>query len=128
MENNNIIPFTMEIKSYHAEEGIYQVEYRPINPDYQNIQLAIGISLTDTDAFTEEKILQRLASCSPQYFWQQQELAKTFDSTLRNSLVGQVHEDAHELVPVYNYSAPPSPPTQTVIPETSSDPTPVNIL
>ena len=95
---NNIIPFTMEIKAYH-EDGTYEVEYRPTNPEYQNIQLAVGISLMDTQASTKEQILTRLAANSPQNFWQQQALAKTFDASFRKSFVGQVHEDAHTLVP-----------------------------
>jgi hypothetical protein len=98
MENNNIIPFTMEIKGYHSD-GTYEVEYRPTDPEYMNIQLAIGISLTDTAASTTEQILNRLAACSPQEYWKQQALAKTFDDSVRKSLVGQVHEDAQTLLP-----------------------------
>lgn len=95
---NDIIPFTMEIKGYH-NDGTYEVEYRSTDPDCQNIQLAINISLLDTDADTEEKIINRLAQSSPQYFWQQQKLAIVFDHDLRKSLIGQVHEDAHNLLP-----------------------------
>jgi len=98
--DNTIIPFTMEIKQYH-DDGTYVVEYRPKdNTTYRNIELALCISLEDTEAHTEEHILARLAGCSPQHFWRQEELSKTFDATLRKSLVGTVHEDAHAMVPV----------------------------
>jgi hypothetical protein len=89
----------MEIKKYH-DDGTYVVEYRPKdNTTYQNIELGIGISLEDTEAHTEEHILARLAGCSPQHFWRQQELSKTFDATLRKSIVGTIHDDAHNLLP-----------------------------
>ena len=102
MDNTNtIIPFTMEIKQYH-DDGTYIVEYRPTdNTIYQNIELAITISLEDTEAHTEEHILARLAGCSPQHYWKQEELSKTFDATLRKSVVGTIHDDAH-LIPMPN--------------------------
>ena len=118
--DNTLIPFTMEIKKYH-EDGTYLVEYRPTdNTTYQNIEFAITISLEDTDAQTEEKILSRLASCSPQHYWKQQELEKNFDATMRKSLVGTVHEDAHSMVPVVN--TPVDDPTLRM-PEASTIPT-----
>ena len=96
--DNTIIPFTMEIKQYH-DDGTYVVEYRPKdNTTYRNIELALCISLEDTEAHTEEHILARLAGCSPQHFWRQEELSKTFDDTLRKSVVGTIHDDAHLII------------------------------
>jgi hypothetical protein len=120
MQNDNIIPFTMEIKGYH-NDGTYDVEYRPTDPDCHNIQIAINISLLDTDADTEEKIINRLAQSSPQYYWRQQKLATEFDHGIRKSLIGQVHEDAHSLIPIDNFELPrPSSPVAEYIPKSNS--------
>ena len=95
---NTIIPFNMKIKEYR-EDGTYIVEYLPNDEDCYPIEFALQISLDDTDASTEESIIKRLACCSPQHFWNIQKLQKTFDSTLRESLVGLVQENAHDLLP-----------------------------
>jgi hypothetical protein len=95
---NTIIPFTMKIKQYH-QDGTYLVEYLPDDADCYPIEYAIQISLDDTDASTEESIMRRLAGCSPQHFWNIQKLQKTFDSSMRESLVGAIQENAHEMLP-----------------------------
>ena len=95
---NTVIPFTMKIKEYR-QDGTYIVEYLPDDEDCYPIEFAIQIALDDTDATSEESIKQRLAACSPQHFWNTQKLQKTFDASLRESLVGLVQENAHNLVP-----------------------------
>ena len=101
---NTIIPFTMKIKQYH-QDGTYVVEYQPDDADCYPIEYAIQISLDDTDASTEESIKQRLAACSPQHFWNIQKLQKTFDSSMRESLVGLIQENAHEMIPTVDPSS-----------------------
>jgi len=95
--SDTIIPFTMKVLEYF-DNGVYKVEYFPDDEDCQSLQQAIHIHLNDTEASTPEQILSRLAACSPQEYWRVQKMSKTFDATVRKSVVGTTHESAHNLI------------------------------
>ena len=93
----SLIPFKMEVKQY-LPDGTFIVEYTPDDPECYPIEHAVVIPLDTNPPPSASDILAIIAGASPQHYWSQLKSAITFDHSLREGLVGEVRENADQLV------------------------------
>lgn len=102
------IPFKMEIKQYFPD-GTFVVEFTPDDPDCYPIEHAVTIPLDTNPPPTTSDMLAMIAGASPQHYWNQLKAAATIDHTLRESLIGQVVDNANQLINTQTMSNDPAP-------------------
>ena len=106
MLNNDIIPFTFEIKEA-LTDGSFLVEYFPTDGHCSPVLHNISVPL-DRE-FTREQLLNFLADRSPQGHWQHLKAMKFADISSRQAMVGTVQENAEQLMASYIPAAPSTP-------------------